>query len=819
MKRQWIIVLGVTTIVGAPNDVVARPERSQASRAVQWRDVAPVLEFPEAGMDDSASYQGYRTRLFRDARGNTVQIYLDGRSGRVVHLLADGANESVGLTIRDSAGRPAPLAWNGTSARVADSANTRTIGYDLTARGRNLTIGWPLLGSMRVERDFQYARHHERPFTSRDFSLRELVTLVANLRRLPASERERHLEQLGATTVEQVTQRMTPTLSARASGDAAIVRVEQPSFDGRNRLAIELSVDARRATISADGRVVRVAARDADSVALTLTVSTDAPALTPLRREEMFSPEFLRFLESAREASRSRDTAAMTRHRWLEREVRGVELLSSREKLMAGLPNFATYFGRDMMMSALMMQDVWSNEMLENVVASALRKLSRSGEVSHEEALGGQAIRENADAYNALVASARGNVRDSLLALAREVLGDLQRVRENYRMRDDDFQLPVLAARYLASAQVSAERKRRFLRDTTAQRGESRLTRLVRALAVVVRESAPYASEQRATRLIAFPRLDSTYWFPGSWRDSRAGYGNGRYAMDINAIWVPRALASTAVILDAIDSLGLTPDLERSGADIMGPLRDRAAIRRAVEAWRGAWKHFEIAYPAPIVEQRVTRALAALPVPERRFWSRVASGTPPADSVVFLALSLDARGVPIPVMNTDPATWLFLEERLPADRVTRTLDAMLRSYPVGLYVDGLGPLVANDVYAPSSVREAFRNDTYHSPRVVWGREVNLLLLGLARQIRAAHDSSGRVRDPSLAPYVRSLQDALERIRGAVEASGLKHSELWSYRIEGDRLLPIRYGSSTDVQLWNTTDLAVQYELSRLPARR
>ena len=39
--------------------------------------------------------------------------------------------------------------------------------------------------------------------------------------------------------------------------------------------------------------------------------------------------------------------------------MRGVELLSSREKLMAGLPNFATYFGRDMMMTALMMRPVW----------------------------------------------------------------------------------------------------------------------------------------------------------------------------------------------------------------------------------------------------------------------------------------------------------------------------------------------------------------------------------------------------------------------------------------------------------------------------
>ena len=76
--------------------------------------------------------------------------------------------------------------------------------------------------------------------------------------------------------------------------------------------------------------------------------------------------------------------------------MRAVELLSSREKLMAGLPNFATYFGRDMMMTALMMRPIWTPAMSEHVIARVLRKLGPDGDVSHEEALGGQAIRENA---------------------------------------------------------------------------------------------------------------------------------------------------------------------------------------------------------------------------------------------------------------------------------------------------------------------------------------------------------------------------------------------------------------------------------------
>jgi hypothetical protein len=143
------------------------------------------------------------------------------------------------------------------------------------------------------------------------------------------------------------------------------------------------------------------------------------------------------------------------------------------------------------------------------------------------------------------------------------------------------------------------------------------------------------------------------------------------------------------------------------------------------------------------------------------------------------------------------------------------VEPFVRPYPVGLFVERLGPVVANDAYASRDVWDAFAADSYHSPRVVWGREVNLLLLGLARQIEAASDSSGR-RAPAPASYVLALEDALRRTRAAVEASGLQQGELWSYRVEDGRLLPIRYGISSDLQLWSSADLAVQFVLSRVP---
>jgi hypothetical protein len=169
-----------------------------------------------------------------------------------------------------------------------------------------------------------------------------------------------------------------------------------------------------------------------------------------------------------------------------------------------------------------------------------------------------------------------------------------------------------------------------------------------------------------------------------------------------------------------------------------------------------------------------------------------------SDSLSFLVLSLDSDGMPIPVVNTDPATGLFLGTFAKSEPLV--IRPFMRPYPVGLFVDSLGPLAANDAYAPPAIWERFSADAYHSPRVVWGREVNLLLLALARL--SSSDAKA----------------ALARTLGAVEASGLGHNELWSYRIERGRLLPVRYGTSSDVQLWNTTDLAVEFVLSTLPKR-
>jgi hypothetical protein len=663
------------------------------------------------------------------------------------------------------------------------------VAYGLEAPS-SVSIGLLLLGSMRVERDLGYAQRDSLPLDAPPFIQPELSQLIDHIAKLKPAERARHLALLGVKSLDALRARLVPRivlnpsspLSAPRRGGQGVridttwvVEVEQVSFDGKTHLWLSFEGDTRETVPTVSGRVVTIRRPAGGAVRWSVRVTTDAAALTPLTRKDIFNDDFDRFAARVRA-----DTAHPLRWRRLEREIRGTELLSYREKIMAGLPNFATYFGRDMLMTALLMQPVWAPAMPEHVIASALRKLSPDGDVSHEEALGGQAIRENAAEYNRLMSAGRP-------ARARALLSDLQGTRENYVMVDDDFQLPVVAARYLADPRVPADRKRAFLREG------HRLERLMANLALVARRTAPYARAPVATNLVSFPRAPDGHWISASWRDSRVGYGGGRFALDVNAIWAPHALAGVATILDALKGLGLPPAIHPGPLAVLA--RDRVALERAVTAWKAAERHFRVSLGPDEVMKRVAARLAWLPAAEREYWDGVLRREGSVrDTLRFLALSLDAAGRPIPIVNTDPAMALLLDS-LGGDRTLELVGPILLPYPVGLFVDDLGPVTANDAYAGRDVWDAFRRDAYHSPTVVWGRDVNVLLAGLARQRGSGVDS------------------AVRRISDAVDRSGLRHAELWSYTIENGRLVPSRYGTSSDVQLWSLTDLAVQYLLN------
>ena len=701
------------------------------------REAPPVLQFPTTGLDDPAAYEGYTARLYRDARGNAVEIYIEGKTGRVVHVWADALNESIGFTARNLGGQETTAGGQTTNAAVAfgdgpatvwSRGGRRGLGYALTVQGgRSIRIGQILLGSMRIERDFGYAGRVRDSIDAPTFVVPEMAAFA---------------KRMGAP----YTERLTPSVRLTSTARDWTMRASQPSLDGRNHLWLTLRGDARTTLATLRGGVLTIRALGRRPVTFSVEIATDGAALDPLRRNQIFSAAFRRFADSVKSPR-------------LEREIRGFELLSTKQKLIAALPTYATYFGRDMLLTALLMEPVWSDTMPEFVISAALAKLGPAGDVSHEEALGGQAIRENSAEF--------------LKSGDRRLLQNLQATRENYWMVDDDFQLPVVAGRYFADKDVPVARKRRFV----ARWG----TALRKNLAYVARQAAPYARDPVVTNLVSFKRDDNGWWHPGSWRDSRVGYGGGRFAFDVNVVWVPAALRAIGTIDSALRAMG-QPGIENA-----------AEIARAADTWRGTARHFMVALAPADVEARVRAKLASLPAAERAHWEAVVTRSGfPSDTLRFPAVSLDSAGQPIPVMSTDPAMWLLLERQDDA-RESELLRPFLLPYPVGLFIDGLGLAVANDAYAGPAVWEMFEGDLYHSPRVVWGREVSVLLAALAQ--------GGRNRP-----------GAIDSVRSAVARSGLQYAELWSYKFEGGVLRPVRYGSSSDVQLWSLTEIAVQYLL-------
>src|SRR5690606_23980853 len=131
----------------------------------------------------------------------------------------------------------------------------------------------------------------------------------------------------------------------------------------------------------------------------------------------------------------------------------------------------------------------------------------------------------------------------------------------------------------------------------------------------------------------------------GDWRDSREGLAHGRYPSSINQDLVLTALRAIAV------------------------LAPQQGLDRIIAAWESSGRHYRVHLSPAKIRLRLKRYLAHLPLAERRFYRGRPVGpggptlaefldrgtVPPllADGLAFPALSLDGRGRPIPVMNTD----------------------------------------------------------------------------------------------------------------------------------------------------------------------
>ncbi len=798
---------------------------------IHTQQLYPILEIPDKDLDDSIVYKNYLTRFYKDIDGNTVQIILNSNNGRIVNLLADGANESISFTIRSSNETSVQFDWNNSEVTAYHQNGFRYFDYTFKCKSNSIEIGHFIIGSMRKERDFQYQQLHLLPFDSTNLFIEpEFVTMIDNISKLSTNEKISHLSLLNANTTDDLKNRLIPKIEVTDSLNKYFVKVTQEYFDGKNQLGINFIFDKNGVDIKFQNQKISINSIKDESLILKIILKTNSHSLQSISEKQILNKNFYLFYE------RVKSTQDLTKIKRFEREIKGLELLTFEDKMMAGLPNFATYFGRDMLMTAMMMQPIINPSIIENVIISVLKKLHEIGEVSHEEALLGQAIKENAQKYNYIMNHYfNSNNQDTaklLLIQAKEILKNLNKTTENYNMVDDDFQLPYLFSLYLSDKNIPLQQKEDFLKLQIEKDSDtlSVLELILQNYKFITEISYNYVKNTEANNLISFKYKDGKDWLPGSWRDSRAGYAGGRFAMDVNVVWVPKALEGLKAFFNILNELGynknhllkINPNLNNSV--LLKYYANQNELETAINIWKNAIQYFYVKLSATEINEKIDKRLNWLKDEEKNYWRKIFENNKNnLNTINFLALSLDENGKPIPAPNTDIGMLLFtndytsliLRNEIPTDSILSLLEILIKPYPIGLLINNIGSVCVNDIYTSQKIWENFYNDRYHSPFVVWGREVNLILLGLSKQILSAYDNNGKLINEKLLIWVEKLKEILKTIKTTVDNSNLQHNELWSYEIKDETLYPKRYSTSSDIQLWNLTDLSAQFYLENV----
>jgi hypothetical protein len=431
--------------------------------------------------------------------------------------------------------------------------------------------------------------------------------------------------------------------------------------------------------------------------------------------------------------------------------------LSYEEKLLAGSFRFNTYFGRDTLLTLLVLTTVLQPSVVEAGLRAALERLNGAGEVAHEEDVGEYAVLRR--------------LRAGLPASDAPLL--------DYKMVDDDFMLAPVAAAYLLPA--SRARARAFLQRTNLE-GASYGALLVRNLRFVVARAAPFARAPAWQRLVSLKDGERV----GNWRDSEEGLGGGRFPYDVNALWVPAALDAIGRLLA---SGVLEPYLTAGTKSALAPATAMG------KAWRRAAPPlFEVRIPTQVARASIdayARSAGIAPAPALVTLDE-------ADTLHFHGVALDHQGEVVPIAHSDESLSLLLfEPALPELR--ETVETLMRPFPAGLMTD-LGMVAANPAFAPG-LAPRFDRTRYHGT-VIWSWQQAVLAAGLNRQLaRNDLDSSSRT----------VLRAASARLRAALElAAPLRGAELWSWSMESGRyrLEPFgqRQGDETEsnaAQLWST----------------
>ena len=466
-----------------------------------------------------------------------------------------------------------------------------------------------------------------------------------------------------------------------------------------------------------------------------------------------------------------------------------LSFLSYSDKLLAGAWRFLTYFGRDSIISMLLMEPILSsgqNSSLEAGISALLERINKTdGSACHEETIGDYA---------------------TFLNMQKDVVST--KPLYDYKMIDTDYFVPIILANYFIDNKVGRKRAKDFLKQkATVDPDNFGLTYADLALRnaeKIMNETAAFAAKGGQTQENLIHIKDGE--LVGEWRDSTYGIGGGRIPYDVNTAIVPAGLRAVAALAEA------------------GFFSDHSDWAETATKHAKVWEDytldfFEITISKDEAQDLVNDYVKSNDFPFPSNAKKIES------DITFHGLALDGNNKQkiVRVMNTDDCFRHFLlnttnDKQLTAF-ISQTADNILAPYPVGLSTD-VGLLVANPAYGDNDVYSAnFSNSAYHGT-VVWSWQLAMMAAGLERQLARCEGKS--------APDFCSNKDVHSKVVEAYnhlwdiidDNKDQLSSEVWSWKYEDGKFRAVPLGElppppgqspteSNIRQLWSLTFLAVK----------
>ena len=475
--------------------------------------------------------------------------------------------------------------------------------------------------------------------------------------------------------------------------------------------------------------------------------------------------------------------------------------LCYQEKLLAGSWRYLTYFGRDTLMTTLLLFDHLQPQVVENAFKSVVERLSPQGAVCHEEEIGPQA------AYRQLEKQSGTNGSKSLPELE-----NVEKPVYDYKMIDDDFMLPILGNALLHRSGCS----RALLQS-------SLMEPLAGNLNYILKKAMPFYESGKSRDMVAINPKEQV----GDWRDSNRGLGWGRYPASVNVYLIPTALKALDCILNHEPVREILEKICRErlpGSLLRTALNDRSLLSRMCREWNKAPSRFLIRLSPGQLRERLSRYFKHGPIDDEMqkalliqpvepgitlndFLSGKAIPNNLTDGLEFHALSLDENTRPVEVVHTDGGFGLFLGTP-DSQEVDRQVKLLTLPFPLGLALPA-GPAAANSALSGNQRLWTDLDFKAYHGTVVWSWQMAMLHLGFVRQLERFRNIPGKQDTVKL---ISAAIDKLEEMEK--QAGPLSCWELWTHRENNGRILPVPYGSPGDetssnpVQLWSCVNLAL-----------